>query len=244
MKSAIIFATYVPSPDKLYIGVEMLDKIYEDFKDCDIFIGINPSCPEWIETLEKYKEKLNIYYSETEPDKVISSDASAYQTALKLYKDIGKKYDLVWFMHMKGVTSNSTLRPSVYKVFHDKRIEIEEMFIKDGNLGLFMPWMITQLPKNSDYVENNLKHILVGEKFKKCSNLTGHYTFYCIRGLIISQFVDDVVPDFFDKNLLTLGVEQKFDIYFFERDFPMIIEKYGYTSYPNDHSWILKYEKF
>lgn len=242
MKSALIFATYIPTVDKISIGVEMLEKICEYFSDCDIFIGINPSCEEWIKVIESYKDRLNIYFQLTENDKVIKSDASAYQTALSLYKKINLKHDLVWFMHTKGVTSGSGLRSSVYKIFHSKRGDIEELFKKDPNLGLFMPWMIRQLPKNKDYVENNLKHILVGDHFKKCSDLTGHYTFYTIRGSIIVKFLKDVVNDFFDKNLLTLGVEQNFDLYFFERDFPMIVEKYGYGSYPNDHSWALKYE--
>lgn len=242
MKSAVIFATYIPTEDKIPIGIEMLDKIYEHYSDCDIFIGINQSCQKWIDTIESYRNKLNIFYQITETDKIIKSDASAYQTALNLYKKTGLEHDLLWFMHTKGVTSGSTLRSSVYKIFHSKRKEIENLFKEDNDLGLFMPWMIKQLPKNKEYVENNLKHILIGEKFKKCSDLTGHYTFYTIKGSIIKNFLKDVVSDFFDKNLLTLGVEQKFDIYFFERDFPMIIEKYGYKSYPNDQSWALKYE--
>lgn len=242
MKSAVIFATYIPTPDKIDIGIEMLDKIVEYFSDCDIYIGVNPSCDEWIETIKLYRNKLNIKYQLTEIDKVIKSDASAYQTALNLYKKNNIDYELIWFIHTKGVTSGSPLRYSVYKIFFNKRNEIETLFKEKNNLGLFMPWMIKQLPKNRDYVENNLKHILVGDKFKKCSDLTGHYSFYTIRGEIINQFLIDVEPDFFNKNLLTLGVEQNFDMYFFERDFPMIIEKYGYESYPNDHSWAIKYE--
>jgi len=242
MKSAVIFATYIPTKDKISIGVEMLDKICKYYSDCDIFIGINPSCPEWVETIESYKDRLNIFYQTVDVDKIIKSDASAYQTALILYKKIGLEHNLVWFMHTKGVTSNSNLRNSVYKIFHSKRKDIEYLFENNEKLGLFMPWMIRQAPKNKDYVENNLKHILIGDKFKRCSDLTGHYTFYTIKGSIIKNFLNDVVPEFFNKNLLSLGVEQKFDEYFFERDFPMIIEKYDYVSYPNDHSWALKYE--
>jgi len=242
MKSSVIFASYIPTTNELLVGIEMLDKMCQYFSDCDIFIGVNPSCPEWIGVIESYSDRLNIKYRITESDKVIKSDASAYQTALSLYKDTNTEHDLVWFMHTKGVTSDSTLRPSVYKVFHSKRTSIEYMFKENEQLGLFMPWMIRQLPKNKDYVENNLKHILVGDKFKRCSDLTGHYTFYTIKGSIIKNFLNDVVPEFFTENLLTLGVEHKFDIYFFERDFPMIIEKYNHTSYPNDHSWIQKYE--
>lgn len=242
MKNAVIFATYIPTINEIPIGVEMLDKICEYFSDCDVFIGINPSCNEWIETIKSYQNRLKIYFQVTENNKVIRSDASAYQTALNLYKKINLEHELVWFMHTKGVTSGSQHRYSVYKIFHSKRKEIETLFQKNNNLGLFMPWMIRQLPQNKEYVENNLKHILIGDKFKKCSDLTGHYTFYTIKGEIIKNFIHDVVSDFFEKNLLTLGVEQKFDMYFFERDFPMIIEKYGYKSYPNDHSWALRYE--
>lgn len=244
MKQAIIFSSYVPSTDVLYKAVDILNHFVRQFNDCDIFIGINPSCFEWVDIIEHYKEqyKLNVYYKFTDNDKIIDSDASAYQTALKLYKEIGLEHELVWFSHTKGITSNSTLMSSVYKIFYDKRFEIEQLFKKNDNLGLFMPWMIKQLPINKNYVENNLKHILVGDKFKPCSDLTGHYSFYTIRGNLITQLLNDVHNDFFDKNLLELGVEQKFDRYFFERDFPMFVEKYGYETYPNDHSWSLKYE--
>jgi len=242
MNSAVIFASFVPNKSRVHIGKEILDKIIECFGDCDLFVGVNPSCIEWIELLESYKEKINIFYKITEDNKVINSDASAYQTALSLYKEKNLTHDLLWFAHTKGITSNSPLRYSVYKIFFEKRNEIENLFKENTNLGLFMPWMIRQLPKNKNYVENNLKHILIGDKFKKCSDLTGHYTFYVIKGEVMKNFMNDVIPDFFEKNLLTLGVEQKFDMYFFERDFPMIVEKYGYETYPNDHSWALKYE--
>lgn len=52
MKSSVIFASYTPTTNELSVGIEMLDKICQYFSDCDIFIGVNPSCPEWIDVID------------------------------------------------------------------------------------------------------------------------------------------------------------------------------------------------
>ena len=36
MKKAILFATHIPTPDKLFVGQESLDKFVESFGEYDI----------------------------------------------------------------------------------------------------------------------------------------------------------------------------------------------------------------
>ena len=53
MKKAVIFASYIPTKDKLYIGEEFLDLFDKLYSDYDLYVGVNPSCEEWIKLLEK-----------------------------------------------------------------------------------------------------------------------------------------------------------------------------------------------
>ena len=85
-KKCIIFASHIPTPNKLYVGKQFLDKFVESFHDYDIYIGINNSCDEWAKMIEDYSDKLNIFYEITPLNLLINSDASAYQTALRLLK--------------------------------------------------------------------------------------------------------------------------------------------------------------
>ncbi len=228
MKTSVILASYIPTPDRLYVGMEILDKLVEYFSDSKIYVGINPSTPFWTELLDSYKEKLDIKYKVTKEDKLINSDASAFQTALKLYRfESDMNDDLVWFIHTKGVTSNcNEFRTELFNLFLKPRMDIEKLF-ENNKFGVFNPFMY-KINGHDNYIENNLRTILIGDNFKINTNLSCLYTWYTMRGSILKDFLNDVDNSFFEKNLITLGVEQNFDRYFFERDFPMIAEKYGY----------------
>ncbi len=243
-KSAIIFASYIPNRESLWVGIDILNKLVECFIDHDIYVGVNNSCPEWIKCLEVFKSILSIKYCETPGDKLIDSDASAFQTALGLYKEDNVEHNLVWFIHSKGVTSDChEFRKELYNVFFEQRTQIESFFAHHPTLGLFSPYMhhIVHAP---NYIEHNLRTILVGDEYKTCSNWSCFYAWYVIRGSIVNKFVKEVNPSFFERHLLTLGVEQKFDRYFFERDFPMIVEKFGYGwVHDPEYSWLKKYSK-
>ena len=100
-KFAVILASHIPSLDKLWVGEEILSKIKNDLPNADIFVGINPSnCTNsWVELVKKYTNNFKI----TNVDLAVGSDASAYQTALSLYKESNKDYDLVWFLHTQAI---------------------------------------------------------------------------------------------------------------------------------------------
>lgn len=249
MKKAFILSSYIPTDDIIWVGKEYLDMLVKNFQDYDIYIGVNPSTPEWVKTIEEYSKKINITYGITKDNLVIDSDASAFQTALSLVKQKNIKYELVWFGHTKGVTSNKhDFRHVIYKIFLDKKNIIEDLFEQNKDLGLFSPYMYKIKGKKWDnYINNNLRCILKGD-YENNTNKSCYYTHYVLRGEPLYRFLNEVDEAFFNSNLLTLGVEQKFDRYFFERDFPMIIEKYGYGSYPepikdgdDDFEWVKKY---
>ena len=56
----IVFTTYIPTEDKIWIGLEFLDKFVEKFKDYDIYIGDSNSCEEWLEVLEGYNPDMEL----------------------------------------------------------------------------------------------------------------------------------------------------------------------------------------
>ena len=94
MKKAILFASHIPTPDKLFVGQESLDKFVESFSEYDIYIGINNSCKEWIDMVEDYSKKLNIFFEITPEELLETSGGAAYQTALRLLKQKNIKYEI------------------------------------------------------------------------------------------------------------------------------------------------------
>lgn len=243
MKKAVIFASYIPTPDKIYIGTEFLDYFKEFYSDYDLYVGVNPSCTEWIQILNE----RGIKYKVTESDKVVNSDVSSYQSALKLLKDSNEKYDLYTFAHTKGVTSHAhTFRKEVFDNFLGKKNEIENLFINNENIGLYSPWVTTCSTRNS--IQSSLDVFLGTSECKNTDTMT-QYTFYTIRGVVVNNFIKDVNDIFWDRKITEvkypyyrytiignnilwdysseIGSSQfNNDIYFFERDFPMITERY------------------
>ena len=65
---AIVFASYIPTKDKLYIVKEFFNVFEEQYKDTDIYVGINGTpCLEYLQYLEQMQNKLNIQYEITIP---------------------------------------------------------------------------------------------------------------------------------------------------------------------------------
>jgi len=245
MKKALIFASYIPSKDKVYIGLEFLDFFKEFYHDYDLYVGVNPSCQEWIDVLENNQIKYDI----TPEHLIVKSDVSAYQTALKLLKKSNQKYDLYTFAHTKGVTSNAhTFRREVFERFLGKKIQIEKLFENNQEIGLYSPWVTTCSTKNS--IQKSLDVFLGESKCKNTDTMT-QYTFYTIRGCIVNNFIDSVKDIFWECKITDISYpyykykilgnqilwdfnseigssEFKNDIYFFERDFPMIAERECY----------------
>lgn len=228
MKNCIVFASYIPNKSDLYIGAQFLNYFKDNFKDYDIFIGVNPSCDEWIGLIDEFKSELNIEYKKVDGNLVVDSDASAFQTALGLLKKSGKQYDVVWFVHTKGVTSHCHgFRDAMFDVFLSKRGEIESTFNQDNTLGGYYPF--TGLCSSHTYISDYADKILKTET-TKIGPMVSLYTFYVIKGEVIKLFMENHIDGFFEKNLIKdLG----HDRYFFESIFPTIPLKFNYKVYKN-----------
>ena len=102
-KYCVILASHIPSVDRLWVGREILDRVVETLVDVDVIVGVNPSecTSEWVNLIKEYTP----HHSITNDELVVNSDASAYQTALNLYKKNNKQYEFVWFLHTQGTKS-------------------------------------------------------------------------------------------------------------------------------------------
>jgi hypothetical protein len=225
MKKAIIFASHIPTPDKIFVGQESLDKFVESFSDYDIYIGINNSCDEWVKMVGDYSNILNIRYEVTPENLLDTSGGAAYQTALRLLKQTNIKYRIYWFGHTKGATSNThDFRKEVFNKFWNHRKVIEHEIL-ENDFSLYSPYIgITA----SNYLNTTLPIFIDG---KLNDHLASYYSFWVLSGEVLNKFIDNCNDEFFHKNLLSFKrlVSDKWgeyvDRYFFERDFPMIYQK-------------------
>lgn len=223
---AVIFASHIPSIDKIWVGEEILNKIKESLPNDDIFVGINPSVctEEWINIVKKYTNNYEI----TPDNLIINSDASSYQTALKLYKKNIKEYDLVWFLHTQGTKSGlHNIRNAHLNTLLTEKNNIIEIFKNNNEIGAYGT-TLTPLPNcwaDSDW---DLYLERFGIKFKnrpiRCF-LSG--TMFVMRGNILNYFLNNCNKNFFDKVLNNPHTNGVGDPWFFERDFIHIVDAFN-----------------
>lgn len=222
-KIAIIFASFIPTHQQLPIGEEFFHVIKQFFPNADIFTGINPSIctTEWVRIVQKYTNFFDI----TPPNLIITSDASAYQTALRIYKKIQNNYDYVYFIHTKGITTGTTLRKLYTYWLFENYQKIETLFNNYPSLGAYT---FSLTPLGSQNNPSGLSNLLTKyfnfpcstlEWFPMCSN-------FIIRGNIVNNFIHNT-PNFLNT-LLTSEQAVNGERYFFERDFIHITDKQGY----------------
>jgi len=226
MKKCILFASHIPSENKLFVGKESLDKFVESFSDYDIYIGINNSCVEWIDTVKEYSNKLSIIYEITPKNLLDTGGGAAYQTALRLLKNSGVKYDIYWFGHTKGATSNChNFRKEVFGLFWDQKEKIEYEIFENG-YSLYSPYIGVT---GQNYLNTTIPVFIKGEPN---DDLCSFYSFWVHSGEVVNEFIDRCIPEFFNTNLLSfkrIGGNDGIDRYFFERDFPMIYQTVSKT---------------
>lgn len=220
LKNCVIFASWVPNITR---GKEYIKYLEEFFVDYDIYVGINPNSDnQWKQCLSD--SKLNVIYEDVSEELSLKTDASAYQTGLKLLKNSKKQYGIVHFIHTKGMSypdSNSSHTWNVaftnYFVDYCKIKNNIENKIKD-NIGGCGGWASIWFNANSD---GHIKELDKFYKFKyRAQNIMLFMTFYCIRFDIIENFINCCDSTFF-SNRLNLP-------YFFEFGFPHIVTKNGF----------------
>lgn len=214
MKDCVLFAAWCPYLHRMYPYIQILKKCYSN---CDIFVGVNPNTkPEFIKLLNDNSINNIIHVN---PSQEVNSDASAFQAALKLYKNSSKDYRYVYFLHTKGMSYKSeeqwkTSRESYFDSFANRRLECEKLLSPDdvGGCGLVANFCWSLY--NSDYIKYVTKFI--NPPHNQVQNVMWLTTNYAIKNDAVKYFVDNCKEEFFNVNL---G-----DRYFFESSFPMIVE--------------------
>jgi hypothetical protein len=228
MKSVIIFAASIFKEERLYVLREFLQSFSENFKDCDFYIGVNyGSIPNLEDVIKEYN--LNCEVSRVTNAKLYTeSDASAYQEALKLLKNSGKRYDLYWFLHTKGSVND---RVNERKMYIDEyllnRNKIEQMFESHpllGSYGLRGNPIVGDGAISICYdVEIPLTH---NEKtpYFSCTRNDWIYieTLYIIRKEPVDTFLDNTTDVFYSTKL---------NRWYFEQNFQWVTTRCGYFPY-------------
>jgi hypothetical protein len=227
-KFAVILASHIPSTDKIWIGEDILKKIKENLPTADIFVGINPSecLNEWVDVVKKYTK----YYEITPKELIISSDASSYQSALRVYRDNIKYYDLVWFLHTQGTKSGRhEVRENHLKTLLYEKDFVIKHFKEEPKLGGY-GHSLTPLPNcwvdsdwdfylkrfNLNFINRPIRCFFVG-------------TMFIIKGEILNNFIEKCDKNFFDEILHNPHTNGEGDPWFFERDFIHIVD--GFTNH-------------
>lgn len=215
MAKALVFAAYIPDIKRCFTYT---DKIKETFGDCDVYIGINSSYPV-LEQVIREQGFTNIVSVDKALE--VTSDASAYQAALKLLKDSGKVYDTVYFTHSKGTSYADDTQwkvscDSYFVGFCKRRHLVDEMMNQDNIGGTC--YVGRKEPMNgSGYEVEIAQHFT--PRNRGCEDIMSLITMYGISGEVLHDFLSSVKDTFF-----TTKLENR---YFFETSFPLIVDLYG-----------------
>jgi hypothetical protein len=226
MSSCIIFAVAILSKDREFVLRRFLETFKSKFPDSDLYIGINPGSIDNIENIIN-EYNLNTQIAKVDPLLYNKSDASAYQAALKLLYNSGKKYNNYWFVHTKsGVNSHSDyLREWYINNFLSRRNYIENFINMEdigsyGMLGVeFEPSRVyNETDTEISLFENNISEDLPYTH----ANFFYIHTIYTLSNKPIEKFFSLITDKWFNSKL---------DRYYFEGIFPFIVSRSGYFPY-------------
>jgi predicted subunit of tRNA(5-methylaminomethyl-2-thiouridylate) methyltransferase len=215
-KSAIVFAGWFPNLERSPFYINDMKK---NFKNIDVYFGVNPSNTNYHKTLNLIGyDNVAI----TSPERVVDSDASAFQSALELLKNSGNQYETIYFIHTKGISYKDDAAwmssyESYYLGFFRQLAEIEKVLEKNESVGGVSYVGRVEPMNGSGYSTVLDKYFDFGNN--AVANIMSLLTFYAIRGKIVNEFIQNAKPEFFTDKL---------DRYFFETSFPLIVDKMGY----------------
>jgi len=225
MRPAIILGAYPVNDYALGLAQYLFDLYKEHLPEAVLYIGINtPSYHEQLVSMLK-GYPFEVHHALTPEHLIIRSDASAYQTALRLYKEHNKEYDLLWFQHFKGATHEATRTMAKDRLREqiENRVVIEKTFKNNPLLGLYAHtgWGFNHSMMDPGNSEDYTSHYF---DFKySLLKITALYSIFVARAAAVKSFVDNCSPSFFTEKLGS--------VYFFENDFSQIIFRQGYTPY-------------
>lgn len=215
-RNAIVFAGWFPNLERSPFYINDMKK---NFKNIDVYFGVNPANTNYHKTLNL------IGYDNvgmTPEERVVDSDASAFQTALELLKKSGNVYETIYFIHTKGISYKDDAAwmssyESYYLGFFRQLNEIENILSNREAVGGVSYVGRVEPMNGSGYSTVLDKYYDFGNN--AVSNVMSLLTFYAIRGKIVNEFIQNAKPEFFTDKL---------DRYFFETSFPLIVDKMGY----------------
>jgi len=229
MGSAVIYATYIKNDKGLKIAKEILDTIQTNMSDAHIIVGVNPTKHKAHDEWLKFLESNDVEYEITPDELVIITDASAYQSALRLFNRVRRdEYDAVWFMHTKGGAKQE------HKRLHQREKFCKLLFVNNeplmellqipsvGIVGHSLSMCAlrssgTTGTKTMKEINEKLDKYLTGASFYRY-NL--HTMFGC-SWTALNSFLNAVHSSFFNTNLIRGG--------FFEVLFTALVSRAGYA---------------
>lgn len=230
MKTCVIFAASVFDPSRLNVIEDFFSNFKHNFADAEFYVGINyGSIPTLESEIEKYG--LNCIIQRASNGSLYTrTDASAYQLALKLLKDSGKKYDVYWFGHSKGaVNSRPEERKMYLNDFFSQRQTIEKMFqtypalgswgIRGNSIsGAGVRWT----DYNVDSYVPICQNVLIPPFKYTHVNWSYIETLYTLKKEAVEAYVDALPPEFFTTKL---------DPWYAETVIPWVPSRCGYFPY-------------
>lgn len=224
MRPGIVLASFPVSQYALDLGKTFLNIYEEYFPDAVLYVGINPSSynDQWMNMLKH--SSIETYYNLTPDRLILNSDASAYQTALRLVKEKNIEHDILWFNHQKSV-AHADVRCITDRHMDGlmrNRHQIEQLFMNDPMLGVYAleGWGIDHDKMNAGNEEDYTSRYL--EFPYSVLKIATVYTFYAVRCTPVKILLEQ------SKKFLN---EQLPHRYFFENDFCELIFRQGYIPY-------------
>lgn len=230
VRSAVVLATYLPSRRALSVFLEVLDYLEQNFVDCDLYVGLNPS--EYASLGVELLRRTGLRHRCVEAPHELNtrSDASAFQAAMLLMKQSSASYELVYFMHLKGASlpaeyeavsaSGDKVEFNILRRLLDvfsNRPYIEDIFCSDARVGTYSYLCAKKKGPVPDLTSRFMQF-----RLPPLPPYLHYYTFYAVRGNAMARLIDGLSSDFFRTNLFEIA-----DRYFFELHFPQMIWRQG-----------------
>lgn len=225
--NCIIFACYLPSTSKRYVLEEIFSFIKLKEKNAKVFIGIqHSSIPETEEILRKIKGNLKIETKRVSEEMMIDSDASSFLTGVELYSKSDMNFDNVYFLHTKSITTgHDYLRKCLLEIIFNTNLVEEKL--KNEKVGSFGPCItFIDTPEDIEKMSCPVTEFFPSYAIEGCYTPMEYFyphTFYIIKNHILKLFIDFADPVIFQR-----PIQNYSDRYFFERDFPHIVDMLGF----------------
>ena len=220
----VIFSSWVPFQflHRAHVYIDILKKYYSD---CKIYVGVNCGSDNiWKDML--LDSGLNVTIRDVPVALDINSDASGYQAALQLYAEDKNNfsYGHVWFLHTKSISHpDSHFGNGVHDYVRYSgmcRAKVTEMLNSEEFYG---GWS-NNVSYNQEWEWQDKINEVCNFPYPQAHlGLFFLTTNFVIKNHIVQTFIKNSKSEFWTENM-----GKRFNRYFFEFHFPLIISKSGY----------------